>query len=108
MHATPIPMIRPPVSRGTSPSPPNPTMSRPTATTTTEISMLRIVTGTLYRMVSPGMLYPSMATKCMVQIPATPMDRAASSSQRTREAPRTARARVVHRRPRKQPRHDMA
>ena len=83
-------------------------MSRPTLTTTTAITMLKIVTGTLYPMAWPGMVNPSMAMKCMPQIPGTPRDTAASSSQRTRARPCTSRARVVHRRPRKQPRQDMA
>ena len=57
-------------------------------------------------MVSPGMANPSMAMKCITQIPVVPMDRAASVSQRARAAPWWARARVVHRSPRKQPTHD--
>src|ERR1017187_7506443 len=92
MLATPSPMIRPPVISGPCPSPPNPTISRPMLTTTAAISMLAIVTSTLYPMLWPGMLNPSMATKCMPQTPAAPMDTAASSSQRTREAPCRARA----------------
>src|ERR1039457_3474756 len=87
MLATPSPMIRPPVISGPCPSPPNPTISRPMLTTTAAISMLAIATSTLYPMLWPGMLNPSMATKCMPQTPAAPTDTAASSSQRTREAP---------------------
>ena len=69
--------------------------------------MLRIVTDTLYRITWPGMANPSIAMKCMPQTPATAMDTAASSSQRAREPPWAARALVVQRRPRKQPRHDI-
>src|SRR5213076_806319 len=61
MNDTPSPTIRPPASNGRSPSPPNPTMSRPTLTTTTAITMLKIVTGTLYPMAWPGMVNPSTA-----------------------------------------------
>ena len=52
------------------------------------------------------MVNPSMAMKCIVQIPVVPMARAARASQRARPAPAKARARVVHRSPAKQPTHD--
>ncbi len=58
-------------------------------------------------MVWPGMVNPSMATKCMTQIPVVAIDTVASSSHRTRGAPCEARARVVQRSPRKQPRVDI-
>jgi hypothetical protein len=52
------------------------------------------------------MVNPSMAMKCIVQIPVVPMARAAMASQRARLVPEFARARVVHRSPAKQPTHD--
>jgi hypothetical protein len=58
-------------------------------------------------MVSPGIVNPSMAMKCIVQIPVVPIDTPASSSQRVRDRPWWARARVAQRRPRKAPRHDI-
>ena len=106
MPATPIPMIVPPSSSGRGPSAPKPTMSSPTATTMTATSMLRIVTGTLYWIICSSMVNPSIAMKCMTQMPVTPIDTAASSSHLARDAPSMARARLVHCRPRKQPRHD--
>jgi len=54
----------------------------------------------------PGMVNPSMATKCMTQMPVVAMASAARTSQRARAAPSDARARVVHRSPAKQPTHD--
>ena len=47
MLATPNPMTSPPSSSVRQPELPNPTMSRPMPTTTTAISMDRMVTGTL-------------------------------------------------------------
>jgi hypothetical protein len=58
-------------------------------------------------MVSPGIVNPSMAMKCIAQIPVTPIDTAANNSQRTRADPRQAKARVVHRRPRNEPMQDI-
>ena len=55
---------------------------------------------------SPGMLNPSMAMKCITQIPVVAMASAPRISQRALAAPWYARARVVHRSPRKQPTHD--
>ena len=49
--------------------------------------MDKMVTGTLYRMDSPGTANPSMAMKCITQIPVVPMARAARASQRARAAP---------------------
>jgi hypothetical protein len=39
-------------------------------------------------MVSPGIVNPSMAMKCIAQIPVIPIDTPANSSQRTRAHPR--------------------
>jgi len=39
-------------------------------------------------MISPGIVNPSMAMKCIAQIPVIPMDTPANSSQRTRAHPR--------------------
>jgi hypothetical protein len=47
MLATPNPVITPASSSGRYPSPPNPTISRPTHTMPTAMSMLSIVIGTL-------------------------------------------------------------
>ncbi len=58
-------------------------------------------------MTSPGIVNPSMAMKCMTQIPVVPIDTAASTSQRARAAPVWARAREVHLSPRKAPRTDI-
>ncbi len=69
--------------------------------------MLATVIGTLYRMILPGIVKPSMAMKCMTQIPVTPIEIAPTRSQRTRAAPVQARDRAVHRRPRNEPRNDI-
>jgi hypothetical protein len=58
-------------------------------------------------MVSPGIVNPSMAMKCIAQIPVIPIDTPASSSQRARGHPRWALARAVHRRPRNAPMQDI-
>jgi hypothetical protein len=69
MLATPSPTMTPPATRGTVPwFRLKPTMNSPIATTATETSMLRIVSGTLYRMVWPGIVKPSMAMKCIAQM----------------------------------------
>ena len=47
MLATPSPMIVPPSSSGPFPARPNPTMNTPIPTTTTAITMDKMVTGTL-------------------------------------------------------------
>ena len=106
MVATPHPMIAPPTSSGQVRARLKPTMNTPIPTTITASSMEKMVTGTLYRMVWPGMVNPSMATKCITQMPVVAMARAATVSQRARAAPCTARARVVQRSPAKQPTHD--
>ena len=62
-------------------------MNRPMATTTTATSRLARVTGTLYMICCPGMVKPSMAMKCMVQMPVAPMATDASSSQMARVRP---------------------
>jgi len=62
-------------------------MNSPAPTTSTAISMLSTVTGTLYLITSPGMVYPSIAMKCMAQMPETPIDTAARVSHRPRAAP---------------------
>jgi hypothetical protein len=54
------------------------------------------------------MVNPSMAMKCITQIPVVAIASAAAISQRARAAPWNARARVVHRSPAKQPTHDIA
>ncbi len=54
------------------------------------------------------MVNPSMAMKCMTQIPVVAMASAPAISQRARVAPWAARARVVHRNPRKQPTQETA
>ncbi len=62
-------------------------MNRPTPTTATASSMDAMVSGTLYLIGSPGTVKPSIAMKCMDQIPTAPMDTAARISQRARAAP---------------------
>jgi hypothetical protein len=49
--------------------------------------MDKMVIGTLYRMAWPGMVNPSMAMKCMTQIPVEPIATAAMASHRARAAP---------------------
>ena len=48
-----------------------------------------------------------MAMKCMTQMPVPPMETAAPSSQRIREAPREAWACAVSRSPSIEPTHDI-
>ena len=108
MAATPAPMITPPVTRRGQPPLPKPTMNSPAPTTATASSMDPMVSSTPYRIGSPGIEKPSIAMKCMDQIPTAPMDTAASVSQRARAAPWYARARITQRSPRKEPRHDIA
>jgi hypothetical protein len=55
----------------------------------------------------PGMVKPSMAMKCITQIPSVPIDTPANSSQRTRGHPVQALARVLQRRPRNAPMQDI-
>ena len=64
-----------------------PTMNRPIATTTTETAKLAMVSGTLYRMVWPEIVKPSIAMKCIAQMPVAPRDTAASTSHRARRVP---------------------
>jgi hypothetical protein len=87
MAATPTPMITPPASSLGHPPSPKPTMNRPMPTTATASSIDPMVIGTLYRIGSPGTEKPSIAMKCMAQIPTAPMDTAARTSQRARAAP---------------------
>src|ERR1700748_224859 len=77
MLATPSPIIVPPSSSGQLPARPNPTMNTPIPTTTTAITMEKMVTGTLYLMGSPETANPSMAMKCITQIPGGPLARGA-------------------------------
>jgi hypothetical protein len=107
MVATPIPMMAPVTSSGPGPSGRNPTISRPMLTTITAMSMEPIVTITLYLMACPGIVKPSIAMKCMTQMPVVPIESPPSSSQRAFARPVSAVARDVHCRPRKQPRHDI-
>ncbi len=55
-----------------------------------------------------GMVNPSIAMKCMTQIPQAPIATAARISQRALERPSWARALVTQRSPRNAPRQDMA
>ena len=66
-----------------------------------------MVSGTLYRIGWPGMVKPSIAMKCIAQMPVAPRETEASSSHRARWAPAWARARVTQRRPMKAPRQDI-
>jgi hypothetical protein len=58
-------------------------------------------------MVSPGMVKPSMAMKCITQMPVIPIEPAPSSSQRTLEPPELTCDRLVERRPRNEPTTDI-
>ena len=91
MAATPTPMITPPPASRAHRSLPltssKPTMNRPVPTTATASSIDPTVCGTLYRIGSPGTLKPSIAMKCMAQIPTAPMATAARPSQRARAIP---------------------
>jgi len=88
MAAMPTPMITPPISSRRCNSPvPKPTKNRPAPTTPTASSMDAMVSSTLYRIGSPGIVKPSIAMKCMDQIPTAPMDTEARTSQRARAAP---------------------
>ena len=62
-------------------------MNRPMATTTTATTRLIRVIGMLYIISCPGIVKPSMATKCMTQMPVAPMATDAISSQAARAAP---------------------
>ena len=46
-----------------------------------------IVTGTLYEICCPGMVNPSIAMKCIAQMPVAPMAVAAMASHRARARP---------------------
>ena len=84
-------MITPPTSsraHGLLPrTSPKPTVNSPAPTTATASSIDPAVSGTLYRIGSPGTLKPSIAMKCMAQIPMAPMATAARQSQRARAVP---------------------
>src|SRR5215472_15363501 len=58
-------------------------------------------------MLWPGMANPSIAMKCMTQIPQAPIETAAKISQRALAGPSWARALVTQRSPRNAPRQDM-
>jgi len=80
-------MTTPPATSRDHPPLPKPTMNRPAPTTATASSMDAMVVTTLYLIGSPGMVKPSMAMKCMAQIPTAPMATAARTSQRARARP---------------------
>jgi hypothetical protein len=107
MLATPNPVTAPPINKVDCRDPPKPTVNNPAPTTTTAVSALTKVNGTSYRIVARGMLNPSIAMKCMTQIPVPPIDSAPRTSQEPREAPVAARALAVKSRPSSEPTHDM-
>jgi len=100
--------MTPPASSGLQPPSPKPTMNRPMPTTAIAINIDPMVIGMLYRICCPGIVKPSMAMKCIVQIPVAPTHTAARHSQRDRSRPVYARALVTQRSPRKAPRQDTA
>ncbi|GHH76417.1 hypothetical protein GCM10017772_35030 [Promicromonospora soli] len=62
----------------------------------------------LYRMVTPEAEKPSMATKCITQIPVPPRAMAPNTSHAARVPPEAARARDVHASPVAAPVHEIA
>src|SRR5260370_18260052 len=105
MMATPQPVTKPPSS--SLPCMPAPTRNSPIPTTTTATNALNNVSGRLYKIVTPGTVNPSIAMKCITQIPVAPIDTAPSSSQLIRDEPVDALARAVLRRPRNAPVQDI-
>lgn len=86
---------------------PNPAMKSPTPTTTMARTALAAVVGTSYLIRVPATVKPSIAMKCMDQIPVPPMAQAASNSHHDRWPPvRAERARAVQINPSREPRID--
>jgi hypothetical protein len=83
-------------------------MNTPAPTVRTASAMLPNVRTGSYRTGLPGTSKPSIAMKCMSQMPAPPIAIAASTSQRVRRPGVWARrARAVHSRPSVEPRKAM-
>ena len=59
-------------------------MNRPTPTTTIAMTALAAVSGTSYRICDPTTPNPSIAMKCIVQMPVPPMAHAARMSHQAR------------------------
>ncbi|WP_344934114.1 hypothetical protein [Actinoplanes nipponensis] len=77
------------------------------ATAPIAMSALRAVTGTSYRIGRPTTLKPSIATKCMVQMPVPPMATAARVSHQARQpALGAVRSRTAHTSPSSDPSTD--
>lgn len=76
-------------------------------TTTTARIAEAAVSGTSYRITEPCTEKPSMAMKCIVQMPVPPIANAAPTSQNLVSRPRVSRAREVSRRPSIDPTLDM-
>src|ERR1700683_1050407 len=107
MAATPKPVTVPAPSSDQVVTLPKPTNSSPQVTNTTDRSMLLRVISTLNWIVCPGMENPSIAMKCITQMPVMPSETAAAASRPSRVRPVLTLARVVQRRARNDPIKDI-
>ncbi|MQY31650.1 hypothetical protein NRB56_72590 [Nocardia sp. RB56] len=105
MAATPRPVTAPPAGSAQGRYFHRVTIVSPHQTTTIAMTALASVSGTLYRICAASIENPSMATKCMTQMPVPPMETAAAISQPWGCA--TERARRAHCRPSNEPMTDM-
>jgi hypothetical protein len=108
MAATPTPVNVPPVTIFQTAGRPMPTVYRPRLTITTATPKLAAVTPTSYRTTDSGTSKPSIAMKCMSQMPVPPIATAAIVNQRTLLAPVDERDRSVSVSPSRLPRNDSA
>ena len=84
-------------------------MKSPRPTVITAMKKLPTVVGTSKRSGLPVTVKPTIAMKCMTQMPVPPIAHAARTSSQARRRPSVAtRARAVLTRPSREPRNDMA